>query len=125
MSTTKRSSSNAAACHASSPSGDTTIDPPSNTNSSCPPTAFTYTIHAPVSRARSLHTWNRSAVLWRWYGEALMLGMTLVRSRAYSVHGRPAVHASSHTDSPSAEEASRTGHDVAPGTKYRCSSKTP
>ena len=40
-STTSRSSSNMAACHASLPEGETTIEPPSKTSSSCPPTAFT------------------------------------------------------------------------------------
>ena len=117
MSTTSRSSSNIAACQARSPSGETTIEPPSKTSSSCPPTAFTYTIHAPVSRARARQTSRRSAILRRWYGEPLMLGMIAACSRAYSVQGVPGIHASSHTEIPRAEDANRTGQAASPGTK--------
>ncbi len=73
MSTTSRSSSNRAARWAGVPSGRTTTLPPSKTSSSCPPTAFTYTIHAFVSRARSRQISRRSADLPRWYGDPLML----------------------------------------------------
>ena len=53
MSTISRSSSNIAARHATSPSGPITSEPPSKTISSWPPTAFTYAIQPPNSRARS------------------------------------------------------------------------
>ena len=45
--------------------GETTMLPPSNTSSSCPPTRFTYTIHAPVSRARAAQMSMRSRLLRR------------------------------------------------------------
>src|SRR5205085_2307513 len=87
MSTTRRSSSNIDACQTASPSGETTMLPPSKTSSSCPPTAFTYTIHAPVSRARSRQISRRSAILCRWYGYALMFGLTPTWSSPYRFHG--------------------------------------
>jgi len=62
-STIARSSSNLAARHTTSPSGEITNDPPSNTNSSWPPTSLTYTIHALVSAARARSTSARACTL--------------------------------------------------------------
>ena len=54
-----------------------------------------------------------------------MFGMIFTPSPAYSSHGRPGFHASSHTEMPMADDASRTGQPAWPATKYLCSSKTP
>ena len=125
MSTTRKSSSNIAAWCASEPSGRTTTLPPSNTSSSWPPTAFTYTIQEPVSSARSLQISTRSSALPRWNGDPLMLRMTGVSRRAYSSNGGPGIHASSHTDSPSSASPSRIAQAASPGVNVRASSNTP
>ncbi len=66
MSTISRSSENRVARCRTEPSGAITIDPPSNTSSSWPPTALTYTIVAPVCRARSRRIDSRSPALPWW-----------------------------------------------------------
>ncbi len=60
-----------------------------------------------------------------WYGDELILGITAVRIASYSVHGLPGHHASSQTEIPRAEDASRIGHAASPGTNVRASSNTP
>ncbi len=72
MFTIIRSSSNIAARWVTEPSGAMISEPPSKTSSSWPPTAFTYTIQAPVRRTRSRKTSSRSEILPRWNGEPLM-----------------------------------------------------
>ena len=69
-------------------------------------------------RARARQTSRRSATLPWWYGEPLMFRMTAaVVARVARRTARRACHASSQTDSPSADEATRTGQAASPGTK--------
>ena len=93
------------------------MEPPSNTNSSWPPTAFTYTTHAPVSWARARQMSSRSLVLCRWYGEALMLARTLIPAAAYPSNGAPGVHASSQMEMPTEDVPIRAMQPAPPGTK--------
>ena len=94
-------------------------EPPSKTSSSWPPTAFTYTIHAPVSGRGRAGRRRVRRVLPRWYGEPLMFTMIAASGVARERRPRRARRPRTPTDRRacppiSTVRARRAGHEVAP-----------
>ena len=75
-----------------------TTEPPSKTNSSWPPTMFTYAIDGGRSSGALAQHRARSSSLFLWNGEALMLMTSLARHRLGRRAGRWAPRVLAHAD---------------------------
>ena len=107
------------------PAASRTNDRPSNTNSSWPPTRFTYTTGQPILAIRRCSTASRSAGWPMLYGEALTLTITSAPPAASRSTAPPSIQMSSQIEIPTATPATSKSASAPPALKWRCSSKTP
>lgn len=99
-STTTRSVANSAPEATSVPSAPTMSESPSKTNSSCPPTWFTYAMAHPASATRPPSISRRSTRRPRLYGEALRFTTTSAPALPACATGPSSNQTSSQMDTP-------------------------
>src|SRR3954452_21304381 len=116
-STHSRCSTNCGARAISSPPAATTIESPSKTSSSWPPTWLQYAIGARASAARRRTSGSRTSSLARSYGEALGETTRSTPACPATPQGPPSTQRSSQTVSATSTPCNRNTGSSVPGTK--------